>query len=226
MTQHDGDLQDAEALLPWYLNGTLSEAERDRVERALAAEPALRAELAALEMMRDTVQESSDAVAVPASDFDLVMQRIDGVEEAPAAARAEPAGGGFLASLSALFAMPGVRFAALAAALVIMVQSAAIVGLLVDTPGGGVGYQTATTGDATAAGDPGALGPRLLLLFQADAGLSEVQVLLGEVGGRIVDGPSQEGAYIVELGAEGDLEAALERLQARDDLVRFAGKAS
>lgn len=224
MTQHDSDLQEAEALLPWYLNGTLDEAERDRVERALAAEPALRAELAALEMMRDTVQESSDAVAVPASDFDLVMQRIDGVEDAPAPARAEPAGGGFLASLSALFAMPGVRFAAVAAALVIMVQSAAIVGLLVETPG--VGYQTATTGDATATTASGAEGPRLLLLFQAEAGLGEVEALLGEVGGRIVDGPSQEGGYIVELGAEGDLEAALERLQARDDLVRFAGKAS
>lgn len=225
MTQHDKDLQDAEALLPWYLNGSLSAEEQAMVERALASDPALQAELASLELMRETVRESSDSVAVPASDFDLVMQRIDGVEEAPvhAPAAREPIGSRWLDSVRALFAMPGLRFAAVAAALVIMLQSAAIVGLMVEAPDQGAGYQTATSGEPAGAV---AAGPRLLLMFQAEASLAEVAGLLGEVGARIVDGPSQEGAYIVELGAEGDLAAVLKRLQAREDLIRFAGKAS
>ena len=223
MTQNDIDLQEAEELLPWYLNGSLSAEERARVEQALEAEPALKAELAALESLSEAVVESSNSVAVPASDFDLVMQQIDGVEAAPVAARAEPAGLSLLESFRSLFAMPAMRFAAVAAALVVMVQSAAIVGLLVQAPGEGVGYETATGPqpvEATAA------GPRLLVMFQPEAGLAEFATLIGEIDGSIVEGPSQEGAFIVEIAPDADVDAAIQKLQASEDLVRFAGKAS
>ena len=227
MTQQDLKLQEAEELLPWYLNGSLSEAERETVERALEAEPALRAELESLALMRDTVKEDSDSLAVPAGDFDLVMQRIDGVEPEAAPARATPAPtrASWMEQLGELFSLPALRFAGIAAALVIMVQSAAIVGLMQVGDEPGAVYETATTGDPAAA--TAEAGARMLVVFEDQAALSDIAGLLRELDARIVDGPSQAGGYILLIGgAEADPEAILQRLQARDDLVRFAGKAS
>lgn len=50
------DRSDIEALLPFYANGTLSEAERAEVEAALRDDPALELELSSLRAMRDTLQ--------------------------------------------------------------------------------------------------------------------------------------------------------------------------
>jgi len=50
------DREEIEALLPFYANGTLSDPERAAVEAALAEDPALELELAALRAMRDTLQ--------------------------------------------------------------------------------------------------------------------------------------------------------------------------
>ena len=73
-------------------------------------------------------------------------------------------------------------------------------------------------------------GPRLIVIFQDDASLAAITELLAEIDGQIVEGPSQEGAFAVELTAGADAEAtrtrAIEALQAREDLVRFAGAGS
>ncbi|MDD8023167.1 MAG: hypothetical protein PHX82_08680 [Paracoccaceae bacterium] len=53
------DRTEIEALLPFYANGTLSGDERDAVAAALAADPALELELAALRAMRQTLQSEA-----------------------------------------------------------------------------------------------------------------------------------------------------------------------
>jgi anti-sigma factor RsiW len=52
----DGVQREISELLPFYLNGTLDAGERQSVERALAADTALRAELEVLRRVREAVQ--------------------------------------------------------------------------------------------------------------------------------------------------------------------------
>ena len=61
---------DEAALLPWYLNGTLTDAERERVEAWLRAAPAHEAELA---MWRGI--QADARIALPAPGFDEVGWR-------------------------------------------------------------------------------------------------------------------------------------------------------
>ena len=220
---------EAEALLPWYLNGTLSPEETALVERALAEDPALRAELEQLTALSAALRESSDAVAVPAGDFDDLMARIEAEEpeaRARAQVRATPARGGpalWLDGLREAFAFPAMRFAGIAAALAIMIQGAVIVGLVQDDGPAGFRTAVAPTGDAGTE----AKGPRLILVFQDSATQAEIAALLLEIGGQIVAGPGQEGAYTVELqGAAADVDGLLADLKTRAALIRRALKGS
>jgi hypothetical protein len=65
----------------------------------------------------------------------------------------------------------------------------------------------------------------MLLAFQADSPEYEMRVLLQSIGGRIVDGPSAEGYYVVEIslrtaGPEAR-ETLLQSLRERSDVLRF-----
>lgn len=211
---------EAEALLPWYLTGQLSQAERAMVEEALGKEPALKAELARLEALQETVQETSAAVAPPpASDFDRLMSQIEAEERTQAIvqAQAREARGGWLAQLGALFSPPAVR-AALAIALVAILLEGAVIANLATRENG---YVTATGSKPETIA-----GPRLLVIFKADAAAGAITALVSELGGRIIDGPSAEGAFVIELPASAPMPETLDSLRAREDLVRFASEAS
>lgn len=79
------DREDIEALLPFYANGSVSAPERAAVEAALAEDPALELELAALRAMRDTLQ--AEAPRSP-GEFGLTRLMRDVDREAqPAPAR-------------------------------------------------------------------------------------------------------------------------------------------
>ncbi|MCT2539680.1 zf-HC2 domain-containing protein [Sedimentimonas flavescens] len=79
------DRDEIEALLPFYANGSLSAPERAAVEAALAEDPTLELELAALRAMRDTLQ--AEAPRSP-GEFGLVRLMRDVEREAqPAPAR-------------------------------------------------------------------------------------------------------------------------------------------
>lgn len=67
-------LTEARELLPWYVNNTLSEVERKRVESELAKNEVLRAELAWLKGLQTEVKNTG--MAKPQQGVEKLMQRI------------------------------------------------------------------------------------------------------------------------------------------------------
>src|SRR5262249_43796279 len=122
-----------------------------------------------------------------------------------------------LQEIGSLFVAPTagvVRWAALAAAVLIAVQAVAIATLVGQRPGA---YQAASgpqTGDGIA----------LLVTFADDAKATAISQLLAELDGSIVDGPKAGGVYKVRLRTEDRSQAAREvlvrKLADRPDVVR------
>jgi len=117
------------------------------------------------------------------------------------------------------FAAPtvrGVRFAAVAAALLLLVQGAVITTLLVRGEGGGT-YQTAS-------GQSDDKGVSALVVFTEDARLPAISRLLADLDATIVDGPKPGGVYKVRIRTSDRSDAAraalLRRLAEQRDVVR------
>lgn len=63
------------------------------------------------------------------------------------------------------------------------------------------------------------VGPVLQVRFAPAASLAEIQALLEQIEGRIVDGPGALGLYRIALPEEADHKAALATLKAADGIV-------
>lgn len=113
---------------------------------------------------------------------------------------------------------PSLLRAALAIAVVAVVVEGAVIANLAARQDG---YVTAT-GSKPELID----GPRLLVIFKADAPTGAITALVSELGGRMVDGPSAEGAFVILLPAEAPMPETLDALRRREDLVRFVSEAS
>ena len=195
-------------LLPWYVNGTLSDDERARVETYLAASAGAREEVELLRRLRDHVKESQPAQS-PGELGLKRLQREIAAERKPAStpAQAAPAGGS-----------PGWwRPAAIAAALVIAIQGA----LLFQTwQGGGVV-------DIAGSGQAGGGIAVIEATFAPEATEAQIRAALQAIDGRLIDGPGALGVYRIQLigvdGADEEaIRAALAALAARPDVVTGA----
>ena len=183
-----------EELLPWYVNGTLSDADRAWVEDYLSRHPQADAELKWQQSLRERMLEG--APRVPATiGLDKAMKRIRG--DRPTWSERI---GSFVASL-------GMRPAtALAAFAVVAVQGGVIVSLLGERDDA----QELRALRAVQADE----GPLLKLNFAPDAKEVDIRMLLVEIGGQIVGGPGQLGDYYVRV-ALGTQAQVLERLRGR-----------
>ena len=124
---------------------------------------------------------------------------------------------GGLQQVGDLLAAPtanAVRWAALAAAVLIAVQGVAIVSLLNERAGT---YQTASGGQ-------GGEGIALLVTFTDDAKATAISQLLTDLDGSILDGPKAGAVYKIRLRTEdrstAGREALMRRLAERRDIVR------
>ncbi len=84
MTKED-EGRDLSQLIPFYLNGTISPADRARLEKALPASPRLLEELAAARSLAALVREGASALSPddgPESRLHKVVARIDALRTA------------------------------------------------------------------------------------------------------------------------------------------------
>lgn len=199
-TQHTSKEQahlEVQSLLPWHVSGTLSKHEEALVRRHLEECPACRAD-AALQQRLMVAEPAPPAGLDPERALGRLMARLEPRPSAPSP----------LARLRASFALGGWRNWALAA------QCAVIAGLAFAwmQPPPDSAYRALGSGDAAT--------PELVVVFQPGAQLAEVQRLLLDTGGRIVDGPTVTGAYLVDVD-EARVGRALTALRA-DPAVRLA----
>jgi anti-sigma factor RsiW len=195
-------------LLPWYVNGSLAQRERERVEAHLAACPRCQEEE---RVCRRTAAEIAAAAEVAPYPHPIQFQRVLArVEESEREERRQAGGWRLLAPFKSLVqATPRPLRGAL-------VAQAAVILLLV----GFLGWDALRPGPASptapAAGTvaPGAVyrtlsapaAPpvptlRLRVMFSPQATEKEIRGLLLDIRGEITAGPSRLGAYTVEVPA-------------------------
>lgn len=188
------DEREVEQLLPWYVNGTLTGEERERVRRYLQENEHAAVDVEVLHCVRDAVK--SDDFGSP-GEFGLRRLK----EAIHDEARPEAAAAG-----------PGRwwRPAAAAAVLVIIVQGA----LLIDA------WQRGDTWEPAGV-EPER--PTLQLRFDPAATEKDIRGLLNELDVEIVQGPSSAGVYrAAPVRADADIEELAARLRDAGQVVSHA----
>jgi anti-sigma factor RsiW len=212
-------------LLPWYVNGSLAERERERVEAHLILCPRCQDEEG---ICRRTAEAVKGAGEVAPSPHPVQLQRmLARIEESEREAGARAAWWRRGAPFRALIeATPGpLRGALVAQAAIVLL----LVGLLVwqqlhvrpsAVPAPPAVYRTL----ADPAPAPGAAAG-LRVMFAPRTTEREIRDLLLGIRGQITAGPSPLGVYTIEVPAGGDPAVILARLRSEPQ-VTFAEPAS
>lgn len=186
---------DREDRLLAYMQDKLDATDRTAFEAEIATDPALAAEVAALEGVRQVFGTET----VPG-------QRAAGWERLSAAiAAGQPA-----ASNDNRPHRLSLWQAAAVAAVAVLMWQVGMVPLLTEDP---ASYRTVTETPA---------GPGLQVIFAEVAPAGEIAALLREVGGTVTDGPGALGIWHVSFEDAEHRDAALTALTARTDIIERA----
>jgi hypothetical protein len=182
-----------QALLPWYVNGTLEPEEHGAVEAHLAECAECRAELEAERVL------AAEAARVPMdaeSGWATLRGRLDRQRAEP------PAQGSFLRRPVAI----GWAVAAQAAMLLVVVGLTRLPG-----PQDAAPYQALGSAPEVPAGN-------VVVIFRPETSEQDMRGALLRSSARLVDGPTASNAYILRVGAE-RRAAALAELRASRSVV-------
>jgi hypothetical protein len=190
--------EQAQQLLPWYVNGTLEADEAAMIEAHLAACAECRADLAAEQVL------AREVAALPLDvehAWSMLSDRIDAA--GPPRRLAEPVP--FLRrKVSIGWALGGPLAAAAAVAFAVAVVPGA------PSP---VGETYRALGSA-----PTAAPGNALVMFRPDARDSDLRAALTKAGARVVDGPTASGAYVLRI-APASRAQVLDGLRAMPQIV-------
>ncbi|MDB5707012.1 MAG: hypothetical protein JWN66_4128 [Sphingomonas bacterium] len=192
---HGDPHEQTQALLPWYVSGTLDLAEAAMVEAHLAECADCRAELKSDRVLG--VQVASLSMDVE-QGWAALRQKVS------AAPPQRPAAG--LSFLRRPVAIGWAFAGQLAAAALVL----ALAFSLRAAPDGQV-YRALGSAPVSTPGN-------VVVLFQPDISGRDMRVALVRSGARVVDGPTASGAYILRV-AEKDRSAALDRLRATHQVL-------
>jgi Putative zinc-finger len=188
--------------LPWYVNETLSDAERALVESHVRHCVPCRLALREQRDLQLALREHPSVHLSAERGFDRLMQRIDGTSSAPG-------GKGPVNRYFALAASVTLGFVALGAAVYVATG-------LRPTPDA---FETlATTNSRPSA--------RLDVVFADGVTESDLRELLQTFDASLVGGPSAVGRYTIELpgpATSEDLDEVVAALR-KDPRIRFAGR--
>jgi hypothetical protein len=215
-------------LLPWYANGTLKATEHRAVAEHLRSCDECRRELANFQMLQVAWQQ---APANPEAEnsFARLMAKIDAAglsDPTPATVVGTPPAAGFRRRFSEwLHGLPAVSNARLTVVSVFGAVLLAIIGARTWIWPEPSAYRTLGLPAAE-----GSTGPSYVrVVFAPKASVGQVVELIESLDARIVDGPTEPGAFTVRLGRSQTNEASVQNLAERlraDPSVIFAEPAS
>ena len=203
------------ALLPWYVNGTLREQDQQPVTRHLETCAVCRAEFEELSRMRTELRRIYDAQPSPSPrTTQAVMDLLN--RDTSTQGKVLSARRHWMETVDSWFRsllMP--RWAPTLLAIVLVAQ----LGVLVWTLNQPVPSDHVTSRSIS---PPTA---RLRVTFQGQASAVAIESLLHSVRGRIVDGPTADGMYTVEILADNEstLQKKLTDLQGHSEIVQSVG---
>jgi len=177
-----------EALLPFYLNGTLAGDDLKAIEDWLESEPDAVAALAEAELEFAGATEGNEAIRTPADALSRFSRQLDAV----AGPVRESSGESWLAAAwRRLMGVPaGFAWATAAAAIALLLVQA-----VVDRAGLENGFEIAGSEDDLSK------APFALIAFHADARMAEVAAFMSSNGAAIIGGPTASGVFKVALPA-------------------------
>lgn len=208
--------QEVEALLPWHAAGTLNRRDRERVERAIAADQEL---ARCLMLVREEQQETihlNELLGVPsARAMEKLFAAIE-AEGAQAPARRSFDLAGRIAGFLSGFSPRTVAYAAAAATVALFLQAAVLTSLVVkDQPG--------QTSEATTLASAGS-NTYATVRFTPQATSSEIVRFLNVYDAEVFDGPNKTSSFKVRFKGnptEADVLKIVQRMQADTRLVEF-----
>jgi anti-sigma factor RsiW len=217
------DVHPTVALLPWYANGTLSAADRAIVSTHLQDCPSCRTELEELVLMNQQIKQAVSAGPVPSTSLaQTVLSRVRqeaqrGQEQVRPASPVMTESDAFIPNIDRWLRNLFVpQWVPTLVAMFLVAQFGVLLWTLSQpSPSSDSGGSVTSRG----LGSPAA---RLRVEFQPSASMQQIQTLLQDVRGRVVDGPTVEGFYIIEIPASDPtvVTQRLEALQNRPDVIR------
>lgn len=184
---------EVQELLPWFVNGTLDTDEAERVEAHLASCAECRGELAAERQLAEGIANLPVDVE---SSWEGLQERLD----AQAVGRLQPPPPVWRRPVPLVWAVAGPVAAAAGVAL-----------FFVNVP-----LQTAPTAQYRALGSSNVLQTaNLIVQFEPNVRVRDMQLALSSSDARLVDGPTQTGAYLLRVD-QSQRELALKRLRDND----------
>jgi len=208
--------QEISALLPWYVNGTIGEQDRQCVDAHLILCASCRGDLARERLICRSMTAETAVEHMPAASLKRLQARLDGVTAAPDAPPAEaqthvPAprkprrSAAWQTAMAASIAVTAVALSLLAADrwLQFRVRTSA------------PSYYTVTTSAARAPGEV------IRAVFSPTITLAQLQAILNETQLRIVSGPTEAGVYSLAANSGRPVSSSLALLRGNSN-VRFA----
>ena len=214
-TREDLERSEIEVLLPWYVTGKLDSADKARVEAFLAGHPEMQRQLALIREEREQSARANEAFGVPSrASLESLMTSIGRDSRMPLSIRT---GWDRIAEFFAAPTSQGLRWAATAAGVLLLIQAAVIGSLLVSRSSDT--YQTASGKEAPAG------RATLIVGFSDSATAAAIGALLREFDAQIVEGPKPGGMYRLRLAktptTEAERQDIVRRLLIRPDVVKI-----
>ncbi len=215
--------EDISALLPWYVNGTVGEQDRQRVDAHLFLCSGCRDDLARERRIYQGMTADTPVEHMPAASLKRLQARLDDIAGAespdlqPALRTAgrthEPAVR--KRRIRGPLSWHGLTAASVAVMAVAISLLAADRWMQFRAGAAAPDYYTVTTSAARAQGEV------IRAVFSPAITLVELQAILDEAQLRIVSGPTEAGVYSLAANSGRPVSASLASLR-RDEKVRFA----
>ena len=202
--------QEVSALLPWYVNGTISELDRQKVDAHLPACADCSNDLARELYVYRSMTADTAVEYMPAASLKRLLTRLDGIA-APAATDAAPKTPRRRHSIPWM----GLMAASIAVMAVAVSLLTADRWLSSRQSGSQPNYYTVTTAL------PRAPGEVIRAVFSPTITLDELQGILDEAQLRIVSGPTEAGVYSLAAKSSRPVSSSLALLRGHAK-VRFA----
>lgn len=210
MTEHttpSSEREEIEMLVPFYVTGRISADDSKRVDAYLKRNPDFAEHIELVRDERAVTVSANEALGFPsARSTDKIFETIAQETQTAPSRRVQDNSSSIWAAIGRFFAAPtpsAVRFVAIAAAAVVLVQTAFLGTLLMRQPAPD-GYQTASGPSNTAM-----RGTVALVAFQDGASVSDISRALANEGASIVEGPIEGGMYKIKFihGSDGEAGA-------------------
>ncbi len=207
-TTQPTEREEIEMLVPFYVTGRISIEDARRVDDYLKRNPDFAEHIELARDERVATVSVNEALGFPsARSADRIFEAI-AAEPPPRTAAARAKTKGVVTALRDFLTAPtagAVRYAALAAAAIVLLQ-AAVLSTMLSGPGG------QTPGEYQTASGPkeAATGTISLVAFQEGATLADITRVLTAADAKIIEGPVNGGLYKIRLAkaSEGQADAA------------------